>query len=975
MLPNLKVLLDTNVCIERERHHLLQSSVATLFQTMLDLGIKYVLHYGTYTDIERYQNVTQKAILRSKLSCYPLLTDAPDPSADDDFLNIVGSPIEPNDEVDNALLYAVYKGAASHLVTEDSKRRGSIHAKAQRLGIRDRVLSINEAIAEFKKTANLSSTFLAWEDARNEHMRAKALSADVEFTGRANELPKICSMVDDPDIKATILLGLHGIGKTRLALEATKHRKNDTYMVDVGTSQSFSLEDLRLSKVPLDKASILLVEDPNRELAERLLNELDSQKNIRLLITSPDYVHLPPRDNTRTVVSERILPLSEKDARELLAAAPSKLQYNVISWLVQNAQGIPGVLLEGARTLSGRRKDVSDFASEMGKEAERSVREILDDDEIKKLHLLSLLKSVGVKKSAFADIVAICDSFGKKKVLGKDIDAASVVAALPKLQSVGIIRLKGLHVEIQSQFLANRLAKKLIRLHKKAFVELFRALDLTSQLQLIGRLQGIGTSFDHDWQFLFRKKGLIKGPLCDFQTAISNSPLLYPVACAHPRRVLGLIDNGLKRTTTETRKTITGDARRQLVWTLEELLFHRETSAKAILDLGLLAEAEVENYGNNATGVFCSYFFPRHPQASWPFSERLEVLEKILFTPDYSAELRGVGITAIESSLHHMAQPIVVHSSDAAAPLDPPFEHLEGQYLDYIEDLIDILMKIAQDEKEALMLAEQALVALPRANVESMIPVLRLTSPARRLERTIARFERLVEWATTGVRVSVSDLDAALKRCHNLLDKEIAKRGKITLSEIKNSSGFNEASDDEIKVLAADVERSIDRLQQYAHQIQTLIRALDQAAFAIRLKKWVGARRSPAEYGGGAQRDELRKIPHALANEALANPLLLTGDAELLAWLCSDEAKKAGVFFEELGKLDTEHCFIDVIERFGALDTRQSVENFASYYAGLNEVDDNFVSAQLDKFIEERQIQMEAILGSICPYGAQCHTI
>lgn len=459
MLPNLKVLLDTNICIERERSRQIRSNVATLFRIMSDLGIKHVIHPDTYKDVQRSQNVKHKTTLQSKLSCYPLLTSVPKPDVDNDFLDKVGLPIEPSDEVDNALLYAVYKEAATHLVTEDSRKSGSIHAKARRLGIKDKVLSIDEAIDEFKRTAELGSAFLTWEDAWFEHTRAKALSADVEFIGRTNELSKIHSFVDDPDKKAIILLGPHRIGKTRLALEATKHRKNETYTVDVGAYESFSLNDLRLSRVPLNKVSILLVEDPDRELTERLLTELDSQENLRLLITSPD-VYLPPRDDTHNVVSERLLPLSDQDARELLAATPSKLHHNVLSWLVRDAQGVPGVLLEGAHILSGRRKDVSDFASEMGKEAERSVREILNDDEIKKLQLLSLLKRVGVKKSAFADIVAICKSFGTKEVFDNDIDPSSVVAALPKLEGIGIVRSKGLCVEIQSQFLANRFAKK-----------------------------------------------------------------------------------------------------------------------------------------------------------------------------------------------------------------------------------------------------------------------------------------------------------------------------------------------------------------------------------------------------------------------------------------------------------------------------------------------------------------------------------
>ena len=103
----------------------------------------------------------------------------------------------------------------------------------------------------------------------------------------------------------------------------------------------------------------------------------------------------------------------------------------------------------------------------MGKAAERRLRKILNDEEIERLQLLSLLKRVGVKKSASADIVAICKSFGTEKVFDKGIDVSSVLATLPKLENLGLVRSKGLYVETLSQFLANRFAKELIRHHKK----------------------------------------------------------------------------------------------------------------------------------------------------------------------------------------------------------------------------------------------------------------------------------------------------------------------------------------------------------------------------------------------------------------------------------------------------------------------------------------------------------------------------
>ena len=227
---------------------------------------------------------------------------------------------------------------------------------------------------------------------------------------------------------------------------------------------------------------------------------------------------------------------------------------------------------------------------------------------------------------------------------------------------------------------------------------------------------------------------------------------------------------------------------------------------------------------------------------------------------------------------------------------------------------------------------------------------------------TVARFERLTAWAVTGVQLSVSELDAALKRCHNLLNKDIAKRQKITVSEFKKSPSFKESPDDELEAAAVEVKHSCDGLREHSHKVQTLIRRLDQAGFSIRLKKQTGATRLLGESRRGAQRNEFRKALHTLASEALAAPSLLTDDEHLMAWLCSDEAKKADIFFEELGKLDTEHRFIDMIKHFGILDTPQSVQNSTSYFIGVNEIDQNFVSAQLDDSIKYKPTYTTAIL-------------
>ena len=79
-----------------------------------------------------------------------------------------------------------------------------------------------------------------------------------------------------------------------------------------------------------------------------------------------------------------------------------------------------------------------------------------------------------------------------------------------------------------------------------------------------------------------------------------------------------------------TRLEISGDARRDLVWGLQYMLLRIDTSEPALCSLGELAEAENENYGNNAAGVFSASFHPRHSQMPLALARRLAVLRSFM---------------------------------------------------------------------------------------------------------------------------------------------------------------------------------------------------------------------------------------------------------------------------------------------------------------------------------------------------------
>jgi len=143
----MRVLIDTNIFIERENFHVVPEDLRFLLQILNKLNVQILIHPKSIDEIKRNGNEIRRKVCLSKIQTYPRLDSPPDPSNDEEFAQLVGRVENVRDYVDNLLLYAVYKDAVDFLLTEDKK----IHEKAFKLGISDRILSVSEALEIFRE--------------------------------------------------------------------------------------------------------------------------------------------------------------------------------------------------------------------------------------------------------------------------------------------------------------------------------------------------------------------------------------------------------------------------------------------------------------------------------------------------------------------------------------------------------------------------------------------------------------------------------------------------------------------------------------------------------------------------------------------------------------------------------------------------------------------------------------------------------
>ncbi|MBQ0111801.1 MAG: hypothetical protein KBT03_01605 [Bacteroidales bacterium] len=134
----MKALLDTNIIIHRETHHVVSQDIGTLYRWLDRGGYVKCVHSCTIAELERNPNKQTVASFRVKLNSYEII-EIPSPIHLD--VEKVSSVIDstPNDKVDTALLNEVYVERVDILITEDKK----IHLKAKELGISEKVFTID----------------------------------------------------------------------------------------------------------------------------------------------------------------------------------------------------------------------------------------------------------------------------------------------------------------------------------------------------------------------------------------------------------------------------------------------------------------------------------------------------------------------------------------------------------------------------------------------------------------------------------------------------------------------------------------------------------------------------------------------------------------------------------------------------------------------------------------------------------------
>ncbi len=758
--------------------------------------------------------------------------------------------------------------------------------------------------SQYFETASCST----WEAARRRHEDEELFSnATIELVGRDMQLAELRSLIDDPSIKAIIVAGPQGIGKTRLVLEATHHRTNEVVVVD----GSIALSDIQKLRTP-ETEVVVIVDDPEKTVAEALVQKALSASGIKILITLPTAADVPTpnfgRDKRVQVLS--LAPLTDSEAYDLLNKANAGFYYSIESWVISQAGGIPRILLLAAGLGPELHKTARTFIEDVAEAYERKVRARFGDTVVATLKRLSLLTQVRVRSSVQSEIRLICQE------MGEGPNASAVLNALPELSKAGLIRVGGSYVEVLPPLLANRLAAKTLRGRFIELLTLFARLKAKGRSRLVARLAQLRSDEAKQfWNELLGEHGLFP----DIHAALANIHLFRQVSVAVPEWIATFVHNGLQGLSPEERLAIRHTERRELMWVLEELLFRSKTSLTALRSLVLLAEAENETFSNSASGVFCETFHALHHQVPLALSHRLKVLRENLSSQN-STDTRLLALKAAEAGMQY-AGGYTLRQTQGPEPLDVGPEMTNAEFWGYTEALVDTILQQAHSDDAAVSSAARQ--AVPRALIAcaSQIPP----------EHCLPRFDQAVDWTITKqVAIPVAELVDALHKAQQIWREYMAQ---------------------------SDPDGAL-QYQACIEHLRTLTGRFEQTDFSLQLKRWAGDWIYDDELEGDSLLATQDRLLESMGQEVAQDASLLPAD--LLVWVCSLEAKRGTSFLFSLGKHDTQKFWWPQMERLAA-DPLAAIA-FSAYCDGLGRHDPAFVNTHLEVSVEQHTISDDAIV-------------
>jgi len=512
--------------------------------------------------------------------------------------------------------------------------------------------------------------------------------------------------------KCARIIGLSGLGKTRLALEVCRgHQGDDEFnkrvvYIDAAYGEP-NIAGLVSSWISHGLDCLFVVDNCDITLHKQLRRVIEHPKSTISLLT----LHYNPEKDQETDLIQL-----NKMSDDLIKAMLDPVYAEKITDLdriVSFAQGFPQMAVLLAKARLDRTIDMGSLTDDdlikrmlWGGEAQDQKAETI-------LQACSLVDKFGILKDREEEAKFIAEN-----IAGTDID--TLFKYIMKYVERGVVNRVGRFAQIIPKPLAIRLAAdwwRSTRLQRqKEFIE----------TQMPGQLERSFCDQVAKLDFLPQVKDLTEslcgnqGPFGQAEVILSDrgSRLFRSFVEVNPNATSDALYKILSTFSHEELKGIASDVRRNLVWALEKLCFHKSVFKKSAQCLLWLASAENEEWANNATGQFLQLFRTFLSGTEAPPEYRLALIDDAL--KQDSRSIRELVVRALESAIdtYGGSRTIGAEYQGSGEPLVEWRPKIWKEVFDYWIPAIERLTALVLENSEVSQSAKNAIATHIRGLIQ-----------------------------------------------------------------------------------------------------------------------------------------------------------------------------------------------------------------------------------------------------------------
>lgn len=470
--------------------------------------------------------------------------------------------------------------------------------------------------------------FERWRASR---VHVHAYSADEV---RASQIGDLRARLEEANAVDVRLQGDTGIGKTRLALEALddpRYRSLVAYIDDESQVGGGLIESL----IDQGRHAIVVVDDCPAERHIKLTAKLPTNPAIKL-ITIGD---VGSSRSSGPVVG--VGPLTDDAMDALLGASFQALSNEARRFVRDHSHGAPGMAIWLAAAVQ-RTPDAQAADMIARDDIELFITEHLPEGaDFFFAAVLALFERVGWDRDRRSQMELLAEFSGA--------DPDDLERVVRGLATHNLVRAQGRYRAIEPLPVAIYLAAEGWRQFGQRIIdELIPKIDDDLAVALFRRLAQLGR-FEPARAVLPRLLAK-SGPFGDLRSIEEHDlgPRLTQLAIVLPDEVVNHLSILIEEASVEQLARM-HRSRRDMVWTLEKLVWHTHTFERAADALLKLALAENETYANNATGTWLDLFGAALPGTAASPGQRTRYLERVAADP--SPEVRQLAVRATQKGL------------------------------------------------------------------------------------------------------------------------------------------------------------------------------------------------------------------------------------------------------------------------------------------------------------------------------------